>query len=154
MIAAPPVFGHFIEVRRPQISSGEFYFTLKRSISRHRLRWLFLARARLAPYVRTTPSQSDCLLKFHSGWVLRQHQLETGSATTCACRNSNTYIQMMESAEKWRRQNATNGMNCSRRRRVLVDRKVACEPRYSRSRKIAADGGDACPCRKPNSAGK
>src|SRR6478736_10487872 len=42
----------------------------------------------------------------------------------CACRNSNTYIQMMESAEKWRRQNATNGMYCSRRRRVLVDRKV------------------------------
>ena len=30
----------------------------------------------------------------------------------------------MESAEKWRRQNATNGMYCSRRRRVLVDRKV------------------------------
>src|ERR1700716_548283 len=31
---------------------------------------------------------------------------------------------MMKSAEKWRRQNATNGMYCSRRRRVLVDRKV------------------------------
>src|SRR5258708_37253645 len=31
---------------------------------------------------------------------------------------------MMESAEKWFRQNATNGMSCSRRRRVLVDRKV------------------------------
>ena len=30
----------------------------------------------------------------------------------------------MKSAEKWRRQNATNGMYCSRRRRVLVDRKV------------------------------
>src|SRR5437588_5474515 len=44
--------------------------------------------------------------------------------TRCACRKSNTYIQMMESAEKWRRQNATNGMYCSRRRRVLVDRKV------------------------------
>src|SRR5713101_1196218 len=43
---------------------------------------------------------------------------------SCACRNSITYIQMMESAEKWRRQNATNGMYGSRRRRVLVDRKV------------------------------
>ena len=42
----------------------------------------------------------------------------------CACRKSNTYIQMMESAKKWRRQNATNGMYRSRRRRVLVDRKV------------------------------
>src|SRR5437667_10653286 len=31
---------------------------------------------------------------------------------------------MMKSAKKWRRQNATNGMYCSRRRRVLVDRKV------------------------------
>ena len=30
----------------------------------------------------------------------------------------------MESAKKWRRQNPTNGMYCSRRRRVLVDRKV------------------------------
>jgi hypothetical protein len=34
---------------------------------------------------------------------------------------SNPHIQMMKSAEKWRRQNATNGMYCSRRRRVLVD---------------------------------
>jgi hypothetical protein len=41
--------------------------------------------------------------------------------TGCACRKSNSHIQMMESAEKWRRQNATNGMYCSRRRRVLVD---------------------------------
>src|SRR5260370_34459961 len=31
---------------------------------------------------------------------------------------------MMKSAKKWLRQNATNGMYCSRRRRVLVDRKV------------------------------
>src|ERR1700682_2557224 len=31
---------------------------------------------------------------------------------------------MMESAEKWRRQNATNGMYRSRVRRALVDRKV------------------------------
>jgi hypothetical protein len=30
----------------------------------------------------------------------------------------------MKSAKKWLRQNATNGMYCSRRRRVLVDRKV------------------------------
>jgi hypothetical protein len=40
---------------------------------------------------------------------------------TCACRKSNTHIQMMKSAKKWLRQNATNGMYCSRRRRVLVD---------------------------------
>ena len=39
----------------------------------------------------------------------------------CACRKSNTHIQMMKSAEKWRRQNAANGMYRSRRRRVLVD---------------------------------
>src|SRR5260221_2264522 len=31
---------------------------------------------------------------------------------------------MMKSAKKWLRQNATNGMYCSPRRRVLVDRKV------------------------------
>src|SRR5258705_10123784 len=36
--------------------------------------------------------------------------------------NSNSHVQMMKSAEKWRRQNATNGMYYSRRRRVLVDR--------------------------------
>src|ERR1700730_7564655 len=42
----------------------------------------------------------------------------------CACRKSNTHIQMMKSAKKWRRQNATNGMYCSRHRRVLVDQKV------------------------------
>src|SRR5258706_6137116 len=42
----------------------------------------------------------------------------------CACRKSNTNIQMMKSAKKWLGQNATNGMYCSRRRRVLVDRKV------------------------------
>jgi hypothetical protein len=39
----------------------------------------------------------------------------------CACRKSNSRIQMMKSAKKWRRKNATNGMYCSRRRRVLVD---------------------------------
>ena len=39
----------------------------------------------------------------------------------CACRKSNSHIQMMKSAKKWRRHNATNGMYCSRRRRVLVD---------------------------------
>jgi L-fuconolactonase len=39
----------------------------------------------------------------------------------CACRKSNSHIQMMKSAKKWRRQNATNGMYGSRRRRVLVD---------------------------------
>src|ERR1700730_14811241 len=31
---------------------------------------------------------------------------------------------MMKSAKKWLGQNATNGMSCSRRRRVLVDRRV------------------------------
>ena len=39
----------------------------------------------------------------------------------CACRKSNTHIQMMESAKKWRGHNATNGIYCSRHRRVLVD---------------------------------
>src|ERR1700688_980191 len=50
-----------------------------------------------------------------------------GSATlaaSCACQKSNSHIQMMKSAKKWRRQNATNGMYGSRRRRVLVERKV------------------------------
>src|ERR1700730_403179 len=42
----------------------------------------------------------------------------------CACRKSNSHIQMMEPAKKWLRQNATNGMYCSPHRRVLVDRKV------------------------------
>jgi chaperonin GroEL len=42
--------------------------------------------------------------------------------TTSVCLSeSNSHIQMMKSAKKWRRQNATNGMYCSRRRRVLVD---------------------------------
>jgi len=40
---------------------------------------------------------------------------------TCACQKSNTYIQMMESAKKWRGQNVTTGMYCSRQWRVLVD---------------------------------
>src|SRR5216684_1858700 len=44
--------------------------------------------------------------------------------TACACWKSNSHIQMMKSAKKWHRQNATNGMYRSRRRRVLVDRKV------------------------------
>ena len=35
----------------------------------------------------------------------------------------------MKSAEKWRRQNATNGLYWSRRRRVLVDRKVRASVR-------------------------
>jgi hypothetical protein len=34
---------------------------------------------------------------------------------TCACRKSSSHIQMMKSAKKRRRQNATNGMYCSRR---------------------------------------
>ena len=45
----------------------------------------------------------------------------SGGQTACACRKSNSHIQMMKSAKKWLRQNATNGMYCSRRRRVLVD---------------------------------
>jgi len=43
------------------------------------------------------------------------------ASTSCACRKSNSHIQMKKSAKKWRRQNAANGMYCSRRRRVLVD---------------------------------
>ena len=34
--------------------------------------------------------------------------------TGCACRKSNSHIQMKKSAKKWRRQNATNGMYGSR----------------------------------------
>jgi len=41
--------------------------------------------------------------------------------TTCACRKSNSHVQMMKSAEKWRRHNATNGKYGTRRRRVLVE---------------------------------
>src|SRR6478672_4927953 len=48
----------------------------------------------------------------------------TDKRTSCACRNSNSHVQMMKSAEKWRRQNAANSMNCSPRWRILVDRKV------------------------------
>jgi hypothetical protein len=40
---------------------------------------------------------------------------------TCACRKSNSHVQMMKSAEKWHWQYAANGMYCSRRRRVLVE---------------------------------
>jgi 2-methylisocitrate lyase-like PEP mutase family enzyme len=46
---------------------------------------------------------------------------ETLQNIRCACRKSNTHIQMMESAKKWRRHNATNGVYCSRHRGVLVD---------------------------------
>jgi hypothetical protein len=31
----------------------------------------------------------------------------------CACRKSNSHIQMVKSAKKWHGQNATNGMYCS-----------------------------------------
>jgi hypothetical protein len=44
-----------------------------------------------------------------------------GAFVACACWKSNSHIPMMKCAKKWRRQNATNGMYCSRRRRVLVD---------------------------------
>ena len=57
----------------------------------------------------------------HSQNQIRSLRVETGS---CACRKSNSHIQMMESAENWRSQNATNGTYCSRQRRVLVDRQV------------------------------
>jgi hypothetical protein len=46
----------------------------------------------------------------------------------CAYRKSNTHIQMMESAKKWLRHNATNGMYCSWDRRVLVDCRVIVGP--------------------------
>ncbi len=49
------------------------------------------------------------------------YKIVQGVSCGCACRKSNSHIQMMKSAKKWRRQNATNGMYCSRRRRVLVD---------------------------------
>ena len=61
----------------------------------------------------------------------------------CACRKSNSHVHMMESAKKWRRHNAAKGIYCSRHRRVFVELKGACEPRYRRSHKIAADGEDA-----------
>jgi hypothetical protein len=54
--------------------------------------------------------QPDELLR--AEWAMR---------VSCACRKSNTHIQMMESAKKWRGHNATNGVYCSRHRRVLVD---------------------------------
>jgi hypothetical protein len=47
--------------------------------------------------------------------------VETIAQTRCACRKSNSHIQMMKSAKKWRRQNATNGMYGSRRGRVFVE---------------------------------
>jgi hypothetical protein len=52
-------------------------------------------------------------------------------------------VHMMESAKKWRRHNSAKGIYCSRHRRVFVELKGACEPRYRRSHKIAADGEDA-----------
>jgi len=72
----------------------------------------------------------------------RRNRRNSGAFERCACRKSNSHIQMMKSAEKWLRQNATNGMCCSRRPRPCRLR-GACEPRYSSSRKIAADGEDA-----------
>jgi hypothetical protein len=38
----------------------------------------------------------------------------TASGSHCACRKSNSDILVMKSTEKWRRQNATNGMNSAR----------------------------------------
>jgi hypothetical protein len=55
--------------------------------------------------------------------ALKDHIARTALSQSQAgtCRKSNSHIQVMKSAEKWLRQNATNGMYCSRRRRVLVD---------------------------------
>ena len=55
--------------------------------------------------------------------IIRRRSTRTQAAKlgTCACRKSNSHIQMMKSAKKWRRQNATNGMYGSRPRRVLVE---------------------------------
>ena len=60
---------------------------------------------------------------------IKEQVLEFDRLIRCACRNSNSHVQMMKSAEKRRRQNATNGMYCSRRWRVLVDRKVRAQVR-------------------------
>jgi hypothetical protein len=50
-----------------------------------------------------------------------------------ACRKSNSHIQMMKSAKKWRRQNATNGMYCSRRwhNRARTARLRLCRTEFS-----------------------
>jgi len=64
----------------------------------------------------------EALLLVNEYLELELHRLY--AATCCACRKSNSHVQMVKSAEKWRRQNATDGMCCSRRRRVFVDRKV------------------------------
>src|ERR1700736_4028850 len=71
----------------------------------------------------------SCLSGRQPTWISidcphEEDRLSLVRALDCACRKSNSQVQMMKSAEKWRRQNATNGMYCSRRRRVLVDRKV------------------------------
>jgi hypothetical protein len=62
---------------------------------------------------------------------------------TCAYRKSSSHIQMMKSAKKWRRPKmrptacTVHGDGAS----LLTER--CCEPSYNRSRKIAADRGDA-----------
>jgi hypothetical protein len=48
---------------------------------------------------RDASSKADRALKLHEQGLTR-----------CACRKSNTHIQVMKSAKKWLRQNATNGM--------------------------------------------
>jgi glutaredoxin len=58
------------------------------------------------------------LSKRRPDWFLA---INPAGKVPCACRKSNTHIQMMESAKKWRRHNATNGVYCSRHRGVLVD---------------------------------
>jgi antirestriction protein ArdC len=60
-------------------------------------------------------------MTFKQALELKAHVRKVSrGALAYAFRKSNSHIQM-KSAKKWRRQNATNGMYCSRRRRVLVD---------------------------------
>jgi hypothetical protein len=81
-------------------------------------RWFFIRLYRWFPSILQvlTIVQPETLVR----WRRAGFRCYVGSRA-CACRKSNSHIQMMKSAKKWRRQNATNGLYCSRRRRVLVD---------------------------------
>jgi hypothetical protein len=67
------------------------------------------------------PMSIDDQIEALLGRLLEGEGIEILIRKSCACRKSNTHIQMMESAKKWRGYNATNGMYSSRHRRVLVD---------------------------------
>jgi hypothetical protein len=67
----------------------------------------------------------------------------------CACRKSNTHIQMMESAEEWRRHNATSGMYCSRDDVLLVSARA--RPRLCRSRRLCVGDHRHIPHHRGNS---